>query len=315
MKLSGELNRLIAKAHRHWEWGRSQGFRKLIEEDELNPLIRLSNRIRRWHWLRKNGVVPGTAMPVYLVGVQRSGTNMIVHGLQRCPEFEVYNENHHRAFDSFRLRPDETIAEIVASSPHCYVLFKPLIDSHRVDHLLDDLPVATRGRAIWAYRNVDDRVRSAIAKFGDTNLRALTDIASGTGMYRWEAQRLSGENLKLIRSFDYRRMSPASASALFWYVRNSLYFELRLDRRTDVLPVSYDALVDDPEAEMRVVCRFLGFPWQPALVAHMKTRGQASRRRLALEPQIRELCEELQNRLDRARRTAVETMATRAGSG
>jgi hypothetical protein len=253
-------------------------------------------------------------MPVYVVGVQRSGTNMIVHGLQRCPEFEVYNENHRRAFASFRLRSLGTITEIVVSSRHCYVLFKPLIDSHSIDRLLDELPVATPGRALWVYRDVDDRVRSSIAKFGDTNLRALADIASGT-VGRWEAERLSEQNLELIRGFDYRQMSPASASALFWYVRNSFYFELALDRRSDVLPVSYDAFVDDPEAEMHVVCRFLEVPWRPAIVAHVQRREASRRPRLSLDPRIRELCDRLQERLDTARRTAPASVSARGGGG
>ena len=315
MKRSDELRDLVAKAHRHWEWGRSQGFLRLVEEDELNPVLRSSNRARRWWWRRTHGATPGTAMPVFLVGVQRSGTNMIVHGLQRCPEFEVYNENHRRAFTSFRLRSDETITEIVASSRHAFVLFKPLIDSHAVDHLLDDLPFATRGRALWAYRNVDDRVRSSIAKFGDSNLRALADIASGTGMDRWEAEGLTDESLELIRSFDYLRMSPASASALFWYLRNSFFFSLRLDRRTDVLPVSYDAFVRDPESEMQVVCRFLDYPWRPTIVAHVKKRERSPRPPLPVEPRIRELCDELLDRLDTARRTAAASIEARPGRG
>jgi hypothetical protein len=312
MKRAEELRDLIAKIHRHWRWGRSQGFLRLVEEDELNPLLRVSNGTRRWLWRRAHGLAPGTAMPVYVVGVQRSGTNMIVHGLQRCPEFEVYNENHRRAFRSFRLRSPETITHIITSSRHRYVLFKPLIDSHAIDRLLDELPVATHGRALWVYRDVDDRVRSSIAKFGDTNLRALADIASGR-VGRWEAARLSDQNLELIRGFDYRKMTAASASALFWYVRNSFYFELELDRRSDVLPVSYDAFVGDPEAEMRVVCRFLGVPWRTAIIAHVQTRGASRRSRLPLDPRIRELCDGLQERLDRSRITAPASVSARGG--
>ena len=35
----------------------------------------------------------GLATPVYLVGLQRSGTNMLARGLDIAPEFEVHNEN------------------------------------------------------------------------------------------------------------------------------------------------------------------------------------------------------------------------------
>jgi len=254
-------------------------------------------------------MTPGSAVPVFLVGAQRSGTNMVVRGLQRCPEFEVYNENNDRAFDSFRLRSDATIASIIRASRHRYVLFKPLIDSYRVDALLDDLDIETNGRALWVYRNVDDRVRSSLAKFGDTNLRALEDIARG-GTDRWEAQGLSPDKLEVIRSFDYRSLSPASGSALFWYLRNSLYFELKLDSREDVLLVSYDAFVQHPGAEMRVVCRALDFPWRSSLVSGVRRRSPGVPERLPLEPSIRKLCDELQCRLE-ATRVGSSTRITR----
>jgi hypothetical protein len=310
MRRTDELRAVFEKIRLHWRWGRSQGFRRLIEEDELDPIVRITNRLRRWRWRRSHPVEPGSATPVYLVGVQRSGTNMVVHGLQRCPEFEVYNENNDRAFDSFRLRDDATIASIIRSSRHRYVLFKPLIDSYRVDELLDDLDVDTPGRALWVYRNVDDRVRSSLAKFGDTNLRALADIASGV-VDRWEAEGLVPDELDLIRTFDYRAMSPASASALFWFLRNTVYFERRLDRREDILLVSYDAFVEDPDTEMRLVCRFLDFPWQPSLVAHVKRRASMAPQRLRLEPRIRGLCDDLQSRLDAVRVRSAAALAAR----
>src|SRR3712207_996458 len=88
----------LRRVSRHWRWGREQGFGRLIEEDELNPISRLSNSYRKWRWSSNHAVMPGAATAVFLVGAQRSGTNMLVRGLQTAPEFEVYNENNRRAF-------------------------------------------------------------------------------------------------------------------------------------------------------------------------------------------------------------------------
>ena len=239
-------------------------------------------------------------MPVWLVGVQRSGTNMVVRGLEEHPEVEVHNENDRAAFERFRLRPDPVVRDIVLASAHPYVLFKPLCDSHRVDELLA-LDTPTDGRAIWAYRGVDGRVRSALAKFGDANLRVLTEIASGRGGEAWQAQRLSPENLELIGSFDWASMSAASAAALFWYVRNSLFFDLGLDRRDDVLLSSYDALVSFPEAGTRAVASFLGLEWTPGLAAHIERRDGDRPPRLELDARLRRLCDELEERLEAVR--------------
>ena len=292
------LQRLGTKVVRHWRWARTEGLARLIEEDQLDPFDRLSSAARRWWWRRSQEVAPGTARPVFLVGLQRSGTNMLVRGFEASPEFEVHNENDRAAFDRFRLRSDAVVRSIVTSSRHRYVLFKPLCDSHRVDELLDNLATPNPGRAIWAYRSVDGRVRSALAKFGDANLRVLRDIAAGEADGRWQAQRLSEESLDLIRSFDYDTMTPASAAALFWYVRNSLYFELGLHERADVLLSSYDALIDDPEAGTRRLCQFLDFPWNPRLMAHISARSNGHHERLELDPFVRGQCDELQKRLD-----------------
>ena len=291
------LGRLAGKAARHWRWARADGLARLAEEDDLRPVRRASRAWRKWRWRRSHAVAVGSAVPVWLVGVQRSGTNMVVRGLEERPEVEVHNENDRRAFDRFRLRADERLRDIVLASRHHLVLFKPLCDSHRVDELLA-LDTPSSGKAIWAYRGVDGRVRSALAKFGDTNLRVLTEIAAGRGADRWQAQRLSPESLELLRSFDWSAVSPASAAALFWYVRNSLFFELGLDARDDVLLSSYDRLIADPEAGTLAVAAFLGLAWDPAMASHMEQRASVEVRPLDLDPRVRRLCRELEDRLD-----------------
>jgi len=288
---------LTQKAARHLRWARQDGVSSLIEEDDLRPLHRATRAWRKWRWRRSSGVAAGTAMPVWLVGVQRSGTNMVVRGLEESPEVEVHNENDGAAFERFRLRPDPVVRRILLASRHRYVLFKPLCDSHRVDELLA-LDTPTPGRAIWAYRGVDGRVQSALDKFGDTNLRVLTEIASGRGADRWQAQRLSDDSVELIRSFDWTSMTPASAAALFWYVRNRLFFDLGLDRRNDVLLSSYDALVAAPESGTKALATFLGMEWDPGLATHIERRDGGQPVRLDLDSRVRQRCDELGSRLD-----------------
>lgn len=223
---------------------------------------------------------------------------MVARGFRASPEFEVFNENDKRAFTEFRIRPVEQIAGLVRASRHRWVLFKPLCDSHRAAELLDALGSEVPGRALWVHRRVDPRVRSALAKFGDANLRALGEIAAGRGDGLWQAGGLSDKNRELIGSFDYGAMSPASAAALFWFIRNSLFFELGLDRRADLLAVSYDRLIEAPEELMQGVCGFLGCPWDRRFVEHIEPRHPAEAAPLEIDPQIRALCDRLQARFD-----------------
>jgi len=244
-------------------------------------------------------VKPGSAVPVYVVGLQRSGTNMLMRGLNTAPEFEVRNENDHQLFHRFRMRSDDVLRETVARSRHAFVLVKPLCDSHRIDELLD-LPGLAPGRAVWVFRDVDDRARSEVSKFGDSNLLALRRIVDGTGGTDWQAQRLSESLRELISRFDYQQMTPEGAAALFWYVRNSLYFDLGLDRREDVMLASYDELVADPEGSMRRLCEFISFPYRAELSEHVERRTTHQRRPLAIDPDVRSLCDSMAARLEQA---------------
>lgn len=304
---ASSLARTRARIGRHIRWGREQGFGRLVEEDNLDPVERVRTAVSKARWRAAHGVEPGTAVPIWLVGVQRSGTNMVVRGFETSPEFEVHNENDSEVFDRFELRPDADVAAVIRASRHRYVLFKPLCDSHRTPDLLDGIGAGAPGRAIWAYRGVDGRVRSAVAKFGAVNRTVLARIASGGGDGLWQAQRLSPASRALIESFDYSELSPEDGAALFWLVRNRLYFELALHERDDVTIVNYDALVADPPRVMTPLCGFLGFPYRPALVAHVEVRSAGRERRLDLHPRIRDECEELQARLDAAAAGAAAT--------
>jgi len=284
----------------HVRWARTQGIRRLIEEDELDPITRVLGAGRRLAWRQRYGGTPGTAVPLYIVGTQRSGTNMVCRALGRSPQVELHNENDRAAFDRFELRSERTIARIVHDSRHHVVAFKPLCDSDRVDQLLDRLPYSVPGRAIWVYRNVDDRARSAVAKFGDSNLRALRTIAAGSGADLWQARGMSQETLRHLQRFDFATMSPESASGLFWYVRNVLFFECGLDRRGDIRLLSYDRLVDDPVAGLAPVFAWLGLTWRDSYVDDVERRSPtaAAKPALDIDPEVRSLCSELAERLD-----------------
>jgi hypothetical protein len=233
---------------------------------------------------------------------------MLARGFDRSPEFEVRNENDRAAFERFRIRPLPVIRSIVERSKHAYVLFKPLCDSHRACELLDGLQSPSPGLGIWAYRGFEGRVRSSTAKFGDSNLRALRRIATGEWKDAWEAGGLNDDRIHLLQSFDLDEMTAASGAALFWFLRNSLFFDLELDRRTDVTLISYDALVTEPEATMRTLCVFLNLPFEDGLIRHIQMR-EAPREPIDIDPDIRARCAALQGALDETARDRATDIA------
>ena len=71
-----ELRWQLFRVRRHVGWARTQGLGRLIEEDQLDPFERIPAAIRRAWWRRQHDSRPN-AVPVFIVGVQRSGTNML----------------------------------------------------------------------------------------------------------------------------------------------------------------------------------------------------------------------------------------------
>jgi hypothetical protein len=311
--MAERLRRAGVRVARHLAWARRQGVSRLIEEDQLDPRLRRRLAKARREWLAREAGVAPSSTPVFLLGVQRSGTNMLVRGFETSPAFDVCNENDRRAFVRFRLRPLADVRALVEASGHRWVLFKPLAESHRAVELLDGLGTPSHPKAIWAYRDVDGRVRSAVAKFGPNNLLTLRAIASGRTeraislegpsqeMVQLVRAGLSDESLAWIRSLDLDALDAEAGAAVFWWVRNARFFELGLDARDDVVLASYERMIAEPEGAMRPICELLGVPFETSLIAHVR-RGAADPEPVILPTDIRERCDALNERLDRAGR-------------
>ena len=290
--------RARARVHRHLRWVRRDGLARVVEEDGIDPRARVRAAVRARRWRAEHAVPVGTARPLFVVGVQRSGTNMVVRGLEQDPAVETHNENDRAAFDRFQLRGDERVREIVHRSRHEVVLFKPLCDSHRTADLLAAMsepgrPIGGPPLAVWVYRGVDGRARSAVRKFGDVNRRVLTDIARGDGRDRWQSQGLSEATLQLVREADPERLSPESAAALFWVVRNRLFFDQGLHLRPDVHLVNYERFVLDPEGEATALARFVGLVPDYGMWAHADGRALAAAP-LEIDPVVRRAADQLE---------------------
>ncbi len=117
--------------------------------------------------------------------------------------------------------------------------------------------------------------------------------------------------MELIRSFDWERTSPASASALFWYVRNRLVFDLGLTDRSDLVVISYRDLVSNPREAIEPVLNLLDLRFTEDLISHIDARetsritapspggsGSVRATPLDIDPRIRAVCAELEDQLD-----------------
>lgn len=239
---------------------------------------------------------------VFIAGVQRSGTNMIMDILERSMQTEVFRESDSRAFQDYELKPISTLEVLVRESPAPTTVFKALCDLQNLRQLLDHFPDS---KAVWMLRRMDDMVnshsRAQFNKRGPTerncNIRMNAILASPESQ-GWRARGMSSETRELLEHYCHTDISHESAVALFWYMRNKLYFEQNLHRHPRAKVIFYETFVRAPQDYSRELFSWLG----------LRVSGYASRRVTPrsigrwvepdIEPPIRALCEDLYRRFE-----------------
>jgi hypothetical protein len=72
-----------------------------------------------------------TKSPLFLLGMQRSGTNFALDVLSTIAGTKIFNEDNDAAFSRFLLRPSPVILELIGSNEGAVCLFKAISDSLR----------------------------------------------------------------------------------------------------------------------------------------------------------------------------------------
>ncbi len=69
---------------------------------------------------------------VFVAGVQRSGTNMLMDIMERSMETDVYHERDHRAFQSYEMKLTDVIHQIFKKSISPVFVIKALCELARL---------------------------------------------------------------------------------------------------------------------------------------------------------------------------------------
>lgn len=242
---------------------------------------------------------------LFIVGCQRSGTSLINRIFQRDWNARVYPERSRlsplTSLDRekhLRLNPLPDVKRIIERNRAPLVVAKPLVESQHIVTLLDNIESA---RALWMYRNYRGVALSNMKKFdtnaGIRNLLPIVERQEGN----WRSENVSDEVRSVVLKFFSTDMDPYDASALFWWVRNRLFFELNLADDPRVRMCRYEDLVTDPKPMMHGIHDFLGVTYPGDQVftevhSASKTKGQE----IKLSPKIEGICEALLTELDDA---------------
>src|SRR5215467_13166130 len=99
---------------------------------------------------------------VFLTGVGRSGTNMLMDIFEASYETDVFHERDRRAFEKFIMRPPAVIHSLVERSNAPVVIVKGLHEADRVKALMDDFEPA---KGLWMVRFYGDSVNSHLKRW------------------------------------------------------------------------------------------------------------------------------------------------------
>ncbi len=243
--------------------------------------------------------------PVFIHGSNRSGSQMVCRALGDSPHGWDYWEGSSLAFERFYLRPDRFIERLIRFAPAPIVSFGCILDSQRCDRLLARFDGA---RSIWIYRRYQDAASSSVHRWGE-HQKDLARAVAGGDLARLgpRGERITRETVRLFGELYHDRLSLEGAACLYWYLRNSIYFELGLDRDSRVLLLSYEDAVLNSEAAFRRVFDFLGFPYHPEVIGRIFSSSVGRHPWPGAEPRIVELCDALEARLDERHRATGGT--------
>jgi len=241
--------------------------------------------------------------PVFVLGCQRSGTTLVLNVAGRSPKVHSFHEGDGviLELEYFRIISDDAIRKAIAKTPEPIMLFKPLNDSQHVDRLLG---LHENAISIWIYRHYRDVVDSAVKKWGDAQRTILLQVSEGVYTdpgNKAIGERVTSENLKMVRRITAKGLSSGEGAALLWYLRNSIYFDLDLQTNSRVLLCKYEDLVREPDKQFVALFKFIGAGYSPEYTTDVHASSVKKESAVTFGSEIERLCEDMMTRLDDAR--------------
>lgn len=226
---------------------------------------------------------------VFVAGMQRSGTNMLMDRLERSFATDVFHERDRRAFDNYRMRERGVIHGLVRKSKAPTIAIKALCELEQLAGLMEEFAPA---KTVWIVRDYRDAVRSALASFGNFT-KQVARIVADRLVDDWRAGGMSEATHRRVSELWHPQMSEASAAALIWYFRNVLFFQQGFEGDRRVCLISYEALVQGPQEECAAVFEFLGLPYSAWITRGVFASSIRHQPVDGIEPAVAQLCEGL----------------------
>ncbi len=232
------------------------------------------------------------AQHVFVAGMQRSGTNLLMDVLDASLDTRVFHETDPRAFERYQMRDLTVIRGLAQASPAPVFVIKALCELDRIKLLMDTFSPA---KTLWMVRDWRDSASSAVKSFGGF-VPQWQRLAHGDAK-DWRGRGMSPATRELLAALYHPNASEAEGAAIMWFYRNALFFEQLLASDARVRLVFYEELVRQPAREVAAVYDFLGLPgFNAAIAARIHARSIRHRTPPDVAPAVAALCDELLSR-------------------
>lgn len=264
-----------------------------------DKLARESHRtLKRFYHLKNKNNAQKRLM--FVMGCQRSGTTLMMHILEKDYATSIYHEQSILSsgdkVEHLRLNALDYVQKVLTRDRAYFIVLKPLVESQRTTALLD---VFSNAKALWMYRSYHDVVNSNLKRFGLQNgISDIRPIAQGDSD-NWRSTGVSAHVRAIVQEHFAEGMNPYDAGALFWFARNSLYFEQNLAQNPHVMLCNYRDLALKPLRFMQELYHFMEQDFPGAhIVADVKDSSVGRGKHVELSPAVEELCANLYERMD-----------------
>lgn len=261
--------------------------------------VRIQRKVARWSMLTRKRFLHALRGKrytgqrfVFIAGAQRSGTNMLMDILERSRVTDVYHERDPRAFQDYIMREPHVIQDLARRSSAPVFVIKSLCELDRLHGLMNQFQPS---KMVWIVRDYVDMVNSALVSFPSLP-KSMARIYDDRTASDWRSRGMSDDTYGLIRELYRPGMDDASAVALFWYMRNVLFFEMGFDQDSNVALTLYETLVTEPNEELRAVFEFLELEYSSYISRHVFASSIRRRPPPGIDPAIDRLCAQLHER-------------------
>jgi hypothetical protein len=236
--------------------------------------------------------------PVFVVGCNRSGTNMVCRAIGKSPHGWDYREaDFSLAFRGYYLRSDPVIESLIRRTPAPIISFGSILDSQSADDLLSRFDGA---KAIWIYRGFEDVANSCARMQWGPQLKEYVGWVAGDELEKLGArgERIGKDTVRLVKDSFREDLSIEDSACLYWYMRNRLFFDLGLHTDQRALLMQYEDTVLESDKAFRRVFDFLDFPFHTEITEGIYSTSVGKHAWPGADPSIHAACSELERQLD-----------------